>query len=459
MTVLESIPQIMSSLQKMFGFDRKIVITLISRGISIFSTLGTLFFVGLYLSPVLQGYFYTFYSLIALQSFVELGLNTAIIQFASHEMAELRWSNKGMVLGEPLSIRRLQSLMHFSFCWFGVAAIIVLALLIPIGIIFFQNTDQGSVQIHPEYAWGLVVFFAAAALLVNAGFAILEGCNKVAEVAMIRAGQILLSSLAVWGALACGAGLYSLAIGGGIILLVGGCSLYAGYKHFFRSLWSRHTGLPGIRWKDEIWPLQWRIAVSWASGYLIFNLFNPLIFATHGPIAAGQMGMSLQITSALTGVAMVWISTKAPILGQLIAKNDRKALDHMFNKALLQAAFIFIGAVLVVLFTIYWLQSNMPIYGVKVLPLIFMIALSGISFANLIVFAEAAYLRAHKKEPLMVVSIVGGITTAILALILIPLFSTAGAIISYSVGSILISLVWSTLIFIKTQKTSANLNK
>jgi len=443
-------------LQKIFRFDRKIVTTLISRAVTIFSILGTLFFVSHYLSPTLQGYFYTFYSLLALQALVELGLNTAIIQFASHEMAGLKWSNVGTVIGKPSSKRRLQSLTTFAFFWFVAVAILVILFLTPIGIYFFQITEPKKIQVNLGYTWFLVVFFAAVSLPINAGLAILEGCDKVSEVARIRAEQVFLSSLAIWASLAAGADLYSLAIGGCVILLVGVYSLFTRYRYFFIDLWATHFGLPGIKWKEEIWPFQWRIAVSWGAGFLIFNIFNPLIFATHGPIAAGQMGMSLQVTAALTSIAMIWITTKVPNFGQMISRGDRSGLDHMFKRALLQSIFIvFLGAISL-LIIVYWLQVNKSLYGARVMPLIYLAALCVISIANLVFFAQAAYIRAHKIEPLMKVSVLSGIVTAILSIILIPPLSFLGAIIAYGTGSILISLVWTTIIYMKVQKNEFN---
>ena len=45
-----------------------------------------------------------------------------------------------------------------------------------------------------------------------------------------------------------------------------------------------------VDWRTEIWPFQWRLAVSWLCGYFTFQLFNPILFAVRGPIEAGQMG-------------------------------------------------------------------------------------------------------------------------------------------------------------------------
>jgi len=56
------------------GVDRAIFFTVLTRGWNASAGLVTIFLVSHFLSPVLQGYYYTFYSLIALQVFAELGL-------------------------------------------------------------------------------------------------------------------------------------------------------------------------------------------------------------------------------------------------------------------------------------------------------------------------------------------------------------------------------------------------
>ncbi len=46
----------------------------------------------------------------------------------------------------------------------------------------------------------------------------------------------------------------------------------------------------GISWRREVWPFQWKIAVSWLCDYFIFQLFTPVLFAFRGPVEAGQDG-------------------------------------------------------------------------------------------------------------------------------------------------------------------------
>lgn len=51
-------------------------------------------------------------------------------------------------------------------------------------------------------------------------------------------------------------------------------------KTFLIKLIKEKTGDFRVSWKTEIWPLQWRIALSWLSGYFIFQLFTPILFIT-----------------------------------------------------------------------------------------------------------------------------------------------------------------------------------
>ena len=434
------------------GIDRAVFFTLMGRGWNVGAGLITLFFVIHFLSPALQGYYYTFYSLIALQIFVELGLNFAVVQFASHEMAHLSWLSDGAVSGHPEAKRRLQSLMHFAFSWFGVAALLMMTLLLPAGLYFFNSGQSDRIAVSIAIPWILLVIFTAANLFVTAAVAILEGCGKVADVAVLRLWQSILSVGVGWVVLSLGGHLYALAANSFMMVWVGFVLLWSKYQLFFRDIHTHSKQLPGMSWRHEIWPFQWRIALSWMSGYLVFQLFTPLLFKTDGPVVAGQMGMSLQIIGAMNGFAMSWITTKAPMYGQLIATNQRKKMDELFVAGLVQSfSFLLVGVVSVWLLLFFLHQTASP-HAVRVLSLPLFSWLCVVCLANHIVFAEAAYLRAHKQEPFMLLSIAAGLVTAILALLFVPPFSAAGAVYAYTIPALLIGLLCGTVIFISKRK-------
>jgi O-antigen/teichoic acid export membrane protein len=433
----------------LFGIDRSILNTLFLRVTMASSNLGTILFVSVFLTPELQGYYYTFNSLIGLQVFVELGFNFTIVQVISHEMAKLSWNSVGCVEGDEKSKRRLQSLIHYIYHWFRITCPLIIILILPAGIYFFNRSSHNTVDIHTGLAWGLLVFATAYALLVNTALAVLEGCNKIAEVALVRITQNIGASVGICLALSAHLGLYALSIGS---LLSGGLGtyiLYTRYRVFYTDIWRLKSAGMGIDFKKEIWPFQWRIAVSWASGYLVFQIFNPLLFATHGPIAAGKMGMTLQVTGGLTSIASVWMSTKAPLFGRLIALGERSQLHTVFNRAVVQSTTLLITLCIGSITMLLVLQECYPNYSQRILPIGYFSMLCVIAVANHLNAAQACYLRASKEEPFMIVSLVNALVISSLSLLLIKPFGYIGAITAYGIGAIAINLGYGSIIFYK----------
>lgn len=435
------------------GIDQAVLITLLRWGWNVGAGFVTIVVIANFLTPELQGYYYTFNSLIALQIFTELGLNFAIIQFASHEMVHLSWCDDGTVAGSLTAKRRLQSLVHFAFSWFSVAAVLMIVILLPVGLYFFDvvslhKTSLTSVTV----AWVILVVFTAANLFVSAAIAILEGCGKVANVAMVRLLQAVCAMTLAWCILSLGGGLYALAASSVVMAGVGLIWLWTNYRTFFVDIVWQQTQLPGFAWRTEIWPFQWRIAISFMSGYFFVQLFTPLVFKYHGAIAAGQMGMSLQIIGALNGAAMSWIVTKAPVYGRLIAVNQREQLDSLFFRGLLQSTLFLLFAITTVLLVLLMLTQVAPAYAARVIPLSLFVWLGLVCLANHILYAEAAYLRAHKEEPFMAVSVMIGLATAALAITLIPSMGLAGAVYAYAATTLSIGLVGGTALFASKRK-------
>ena len=97
------------------------------------------------------------------------------------------------------------------------------------------------------------------------------------------------------------------------------------------NLTASQTDTEKVNYKIEIFPMQWKIAISWVGGYFIFQLFNPVLFATEGPIVAGQMGMTLSILNAVLALSYAWVSTKVPVFSGFIARREFFKLDKLFN--------------------------------------------------------------------------------------------------------------------------------
>src|SRR5258708_654935 len=103
--------------------DRAVVMGLAATVIRVISGPLTALAIAWHFSPLLQGYYYTFRSLLAAQVLVELGLGQVLIQFASHEWAHLQFDSKGRIVGDGHALVRLASLGRFAASWYVLCAV------------------------------------------------------------------------------------------------------------------------------------------------------------------------------------------------------------------------------------------------------------------------------------------------------------------------------------------------
>src|ERR1035441_8019320 len=107
-------------------------------------------------------------------------------------------------------------------------------------------------------------------------FSFLEGCGRIPQVARMRFTQAFAGSLMAWTALCLHHGLFAPAMIISGQAIAGGCFLFT-QRRLLLPLLRHTTSVHIVSWRREIWPFQWRIAISWLCGYFIFQLFNPVL--------------------------------------------------------------------------------------------------------------------------------------------------------------------------------------
>ena len=115
------------------GVDRAVAFTVLARGWSSLAGIGTLTLIARFLSPAEQGFYYTFYSLVAIQIVFELGFSVVILQTASHEAAHLTISPDGAISGPAREHGRLASVLQKAVRWYSIAGILMAVTLLPLG--------------------------------------------------------------------------------------------------------------------------------------------------------------------------------------------------------------------------------------------------------------------------------------------------------------------------------------
>ena len=442
---------LMDWLKRVVGLDRAIGFTILARGWQGVAGLVTLALIARFLSPAEQGYYYTFGSLVALQIVFELGFSFVIQQMACHERAVLTISPAYQISGDSVAHARLASVLQKSVRWYSLAAVIMATSLIVAGLHFFAAHGKGGAFVSWKTPWCCVALAATLTFQLDPVLSFLEGCGYVANVARLRLTQAATGSALAWLALISHHGLFAPAM-----MILGTASsalvwLY-GRRVLLLGLLQFKPGQHRIRWGTEVWPFQWRIAVSWISGYFIFQLFNPVLFAYKGAVVAGQMGMSLNVANALQSIAISWVNTKSAPFGTLIARKQYTELDRIFFRSVRQSLGVCVAGAVVFLAGVVWLnQEGMPLAHRLLSPLA-MALLFCAAMINITCFAEALYLRAHKQEKFLVNAIVSAILIAITTLVFGKWFGAMGMIVGYLAVGVLFGLTQGTYTFVKYRR-------
>lgn len=416
-----------------FGVNKAIGFGVLTRMWSAFAGPLTILLIATNFSKVEQGYYYTFSSLLALQIFFELGLLTVLAQFAAHEFVYLSWGEKGVITGSEAHLGRFVDLLGKGFKWYTVSAVLLIIVLIPAGLFFFAQSPANDAGFAWRLPWALAVIGVGGNLLLIPFYAVITGSGDVASINRREMLGGMTGSIIGWFVIACGGGLYAIpAVTTGTII-VGLVYLFKSKPQLVKTAFSYAFGSMkssyAISWWGEVWPMQWKIALSWVSGYFIFQLFTPVLFKFHGPVVAGQMGMTLILANGLLGISLTWLHSRLPEFGKLIAVKRWNELDNYFNRAIAQCLLVSFIIFDVAIVIVYFLQKFTSI-GIRFLPIWQVIILLVTASGNVVVNGLASYMRAHKQEPMLFISLVSAALISISTLIFGSLYSSIGIVVS-----------------------------
>lgn len=409
-----------------------------------------LLLIPIYLTPESQGYWYTFVNLAALVVFADLGFSTIILQFSAHEFANLTFSDKTTLIGNKKNLARLGSLLRFSLKWSTSMALGVFPFIIIIGY-FILNEKESLVDWKTPwfiYAMASVFVFVNSIIL-----SFIEGCNSVGNVQRIRFHISLINISTTLLLLIFNAQLYALAFS----LLIGAASgmiiIMYRYGIMLNQLYQASNNIVNT-WKKEIMPLMWRYAVSWISGYFIFSIFTPIAFHYYGVIEAGKVGFSIAVCTAIFGVANIWMIIIIPRINILVAHKNYKELDLLFKTHLNYSIITYLISI-AVLFLLITIFDNILIAERLVSPISLLTITLG-WFFQIIINSYAIYMRAHKIEPLFIVSLLAAVYTTITTLILSVYFKFDYFFIGFLSSYIIITPLV-IFIFKKFKKSNSSL--
>lgn len=398
-----------------------------------------------YFSPEVQGYYYTFSNILALQIFLELGLSAVVTTFAAHEWSKLALRADGMPTGDPVAEARLRSLARKVAAWYASAAALVVLVLPAVGLWFLDSPLQSG-DVAWRKPWIALCFLASLNLLLAPVWAILLACGQMVSVTAYRLVETLARYATLWLLIHAGASLWAAVGAAAAPTLMAVAFLVIRYRRFIAAVLQRPQRAH-LAWRKEILPLQLRIALSWISGYFAFALFTPAMFYYLGPVDAGRMGLTWALITGLSGIAGTWLQVQAPSIAVMAAKKQFHQLDTTLYRTAAMAVVVFLAGAAGALLALAWLRVAYPGVADRFLPAgavaMFLLA----ECVHQVSMAQSTYLRAFKQEPFLGVSLASGLIIAAGTLALTMPLGAYGPASSYLVG-VLFALLWGTRIFV-----------
>lgn len=184
--------------------------------------------------------------------------------------------------------------------------------------------------------------------------------------------------------------------------------------------------LPFRVWKEQVWPFQWRSAMSWLSGYGQLFIHVPVVYHFCGAADAGRVGATITLVNTVSVVALAIPTSQTPQLIHLATTGQRAAMARLYRKVSLQSVILYVagGALLAGL---GWCLQATPWHD-RLLPFDqLLILLFGVGFYHA-ACVLGVYVRVHLQDPMAKVVLLVAFVTTVLSALGSQQFGTTGVV-------------------------------
>ena len=372
------------------------------------------------LTPEAQGWYYSLLNAAAMFTLFDLGLSLILVQRSAALNSQLALSAVGEPLGD--NALKFRALAAFSFRWYRALALGFLVLLWPGGLYFFSLTGSEFAPDMLPLLWLALVLATSVNLWLLPSLSLVEGSGDLASVYGLRLAQGVLGAMGCWLVLFCGGGAWaSLALP----LVAAALGLYW--------LLRLKPGLFRLRYAQQqlearatLWSLQWRLGLIWGSGFLLTQIYVPILLAFDEPVAAGQLGLTLAIANMIALISQSWLTSAYPRMASCAAQQNWHTLFVIFQRVFLISMAFYLLAVLGL--SLILMHPSLATYAQRLLPQATFLALLGAIFINQICAALAAHIRASGREPFVWVTLMTALLTLLGVLVLVGDYGVNGLV-------------------------------
>jgi O-antigen/teichoic acid export membrane protein len=275
-----------------------------------------------------------------------------------------------------------------------------------------------------------------------------EGTGEIVEVYLVRFFQAVSGSFIGWILIYFNFELYALSMPYLFGATVASLWLIFRKRIYIKDIFFINSGI--LNWCLEVWPLQWRGAINWLSGYVLVLMYVPLIYWVQGPVQAGQMGVSMTCINTIAVLSMSLLTARIPLLSKSAILIKWHDLDVVFNKTFKNSVLIYICGATGLCLLVSFLSDT--VYAKRFLPIIEILFLLVALFFYHCSNSFLIYLKLHFKDPTLSINLTTVLLTLLITFFVAPHWGTLGISISLMLINSCFLFPFSMIKFIKLKE-------
>jgi hypothetical protein len=181
----------------------------------------------------------------------------------------------------------------------------------------------------------------------------------------------------------------------------------------------------------------------------MYSLFTPIAFAHFGSVEAGKVGISMTLATAMFAIANVWVYVSTPKFNMMASRKDWAGMDKLLKSSIFLSSITFFAGALLVLTVLYFFSGQIHFLQ-RFLGFKPMTILLASWLMQIIVNTIAVYLRAHKQEPMVWLSLTSAIFIATSTFILSRFFKPDYLFVGFLLSQLFV--LPSTLYLLKNKR-------
>lgn len=256
------------------------------------------------------GFYYTFFSLVAMQQLAELGLGHTLKQYISHayKVQDDIWCYKSKI--------KIKAYISFGFKWFCFVSTFIMFLVGPAGWYYYSDYT-GSVDWSTPWV-ALIIVSALVTLLTPIQLAI-DATQNQKQVFKAQFISSLIGTFSICIFVYAGCSLYTIALSTLLSSIVLYIVLYDRISHLYRELTALSSQDNTKDIFDELWPMLSKVSIVWGLGFLFWNGFNLIAFKIYDTEYAGKVIFTLVLARAGYNLAESIFSSQMTVIANKIA--------------------------------------------------------------------------------------------------------------------------------------------